>query len=79
MMRQVLDPAKKLDVLKRRTFLDLSINDIRMIVGCFRAVAYQAELDGAPYLDADALELKSRLESEYERLLGKNGNNDHSV
>ncbi len=78
-MRQVLDPAKKLDALKKRTLLNLSINDIRMIVGCFRAVAYQAELDGEPYLDADALELKSRLESEYDRLLRKNGNNGHSV
>jgi hypothetical protein len=75
LMKHVLDPGKRLDALKRRTTLDLNLNDIRIILGCFRAVAYQGERDGEQYLDADALELKSRLETEYEKLFKENGHN----
>lgn len=77
-MTRVLDSAKKLHILKKKTYLDLNLNDIRIIVGCFRAVAYQAEVDGEPYLDPDALELKSRMESLYEKLLKENGNTGSS-
>jgi hypothetical protein len=74
-MVEVLDSITKLDILKKKTRLDLSLNDVRIILGCFRAVAYQAEVDGEQYLDPDALELKSRLETLYEKLLKENGNN----
>jgi hypothetical protein len=77
-MTPVLDAEKKLETLKKRTRIDLSLNDIRIIVGCFKAVAYQAEIDDEPYLDPDALELKSRLESLYEKLLKDHGNNGGS-
>ena len=69
---------KKLDILKNRKRLDLSINDIRIIVGCFRAVAYQGEIDGEQYLDADARALKGRLESIYSRSLNEEGENGTS-
>jgi hypothetical protein len=75
-MTHVLDAEKNLEILKRRTRLDLSLNDIRIIVGCFNALAYQAEIDDEPYLDPDALALKTKLESLYAKLLrecGKNG------
>jgi len=72
-MIQALDAEKKLEILKKRTRLDLSLNDIRIIVGCFNAVAYQAEIDDEPYLDPDALELKTKLESLYTKLLLENG------
>ena len=65
----VLDVEKKLETLKDRTRLDLSLNDIRILLGCFNAVAYQAKIDDEPYLDSDALDLKSRLESAYKNLL----------
>jgi len=45
--------------------LDLSVNDLRIIVGCFSAVAYQAALDDEPYLDPDGVRLKERLEGLY--------------
>ncbi len=77
-MTQALGSEKKLHILKKKTHLDLSLNDIRIIVGCFRAVAYQTEVDDEPYLDADALVLKSRLESLYEKLLKENGNGGNS-
>jgi len=69
---------KKLDILKTGKPLDLSLNDIRIIVGCFRAVAYQEELDGEQYLDADALALKARLESVYRTSLNEDGENTNS-
>ena len=77
-MKQILDSAKRLEALKKRMLLDFSANDVRIIVGCFRAVAYQAERDGEQYLNAEALELKSRLESIYEKLLEENGNRKNS-
>jgi hypothetical protein len=75
---QVTDSEKKLEILKKKTSLDLSLNELRMIIGCFRAVAYQAKIDDEPYLDLEALELKSRLEALYSKLLNENGKNGHS-
>ena len=77
-MTPVMESEKKLEILKRRTRLDLSLNDIRILVGCFNAVAYQAEIDDEPYLDPDALELKTRLESLYAKLLREHGKNGGS-
>ena len=77
-MKQILESAKRLEALKRKMLLDLSANDVRIIVGCFRAVAYQAERDGEQYLNAEALELKSRLESIYKKLLEEDGNQKSS-
>ncbi len=75
---QVLDSERKLETLKKRARLDLSINDIKIMVGCFNALAYQAEIDDEPYLDPGALELKKRLESLYEKLLREPGKNNGS-
>ena len=77
-MMPVLDSEKKLEVLKKRARLDLSLNDVRIIVGCLRALAYQAEVDNEAYLDDDALELKVRLESLYDKLVREHGNNGAS-
>jgi hypothetical protein len=64
---------KKLSFLKTRECVDLSLNDIRIIVGCFRAVAYREEVDNEEYLDADSLELKQRLEILYNESLKELG------
>lgn len=74
-MMQMLGAEKKLEILKKRTRLELSLNDIRIIVGCFNAVAYQAQIDDEPYLDPDAFELKKKLETLYARLLREHGAN----
>lgn len=74
-MTSVLQSEKDLEILRKRTRLDLSLNEIRIIVGCLRAVAYQAEIDDEPYLDHDALELKTRLESLYTKLVREHGKN----
>ena len=77
-MIQAVDSDKKLEILKYRKRLDLSMNDIRIIVGCFSAVAYQEEVDGEQYLDADALALKDRLETIYRKSLSEEGENGNS-
>ena len=66
---QLLDAENKLEILNSRTRVELSLDDIRILVGCFHALAYQEELDGETYLDSDALCLKSKLEALYEKLL----------
>jgi hypothetical protein len=67
--RPTHDPDQDLEILKKRTRLDLSLNEVRIVVGCLEALAYQAEIDDEPYLDPDALALKARLESLYAMLL----------
>ena len=67
--KAIRDSEKKLETLEKRVRLDFTFNDVRIILGCFRAVAYQGKIDDEPYLDSDALALKARLESLYKRLL----------
>ncbi len=69
---------KKLAILKQRRAVELSLNDLRILVGCFNALAYQSMVDGESYLDADALALKDRLQSLYLASLDKAGGNGHS-
>ncbi len=77
-MAQTLRSVKRLELLKVRKSLDLSLNELRIIVGCFRALAYQAQTDNEPYLDSEALELKARLESLYSKSLEESGGNGAS-
>ena len=57
---------KNLDLLDRRVELELSANELRILVGCLRAIEYQMKADDEPYLDPDGLALKARLESRYQ-------------
>ena len=77
-MMHLVDEEKKLATLRKKALVDLSINDIRIIVSCFKAVAYQAQIDDEPYLDSDALELKCRLESFYDKLVKERSHNGHN-
>jgi len=70
-MINTLDSESKLEVLNQHLKLDLSVNDLRIMVGCLRAVAYLMKVDDEPYLDADALQLQERLERKYARMLKK--------
>jgi hypothetical protein len=58
-----------LAMLQEHVELDLTLNDLRMMVNCLKAVEYQGKLDDEPYLDDEALELKGRLEATYERTI----------
>jgi hypothetical protein len=58
-------------MLREPIQLDLSLNDLRMVVNCMKAVEYQMSIDDETYLDDDAKALKKRLEGAYERTLGE--------
>jgi hypothetical protein len=51
--------------LRQSVELDLSLNDLRIIVGCIGAVSYMAEADDEPYLDPDGRKLMERLQGLY--------------
>jgi hypothetical protein len=51
--------------LRQNVDLDLSLNDLRIIVGCIGAVSYMAEADDEPYLDPDGRKLMERLQGLY--------------
>lgn len=70
-MIHAVESEKKLEILSKPLQLALSVNDLRILVGCFRAVAYLMKMDDEPYLDADALELQQKLERKYGGLLNK--------
>ena len=56
-------------ILREPIQLDLSLNDLRMMVNCMKAVEYQMSIDDETYLDDDARALKKRLERTYERTI----------
>ena len=77
-MLELTESTARLEVLKLRKSVELSLNDLRIMVGCFKALAYQSEIDGEQYLDVDALALQKRLESLYETSLRDAGGNGRS-
>ena len=63
----------KLELLETRLKLNMSLNDLRLIVNCFRAIEYQMKLDDEPYLDDEGLALAERLKDTYGRALKQLG------
>jgi hypothetical protein len=55
--------------MKKPIHLDLTLNELRIMVGCFRAVVYMAQRDDEPYLDPDGMELHEKLEELYRQKL----------
>jgi len=64
---------EKLELLETRLKLNMSLNDLRLIVNCFRAVEYQMKLDDEPYLDDEGMALSERLKDTYGRALKQLG------
>jgi hypothetical protein len=60
-----LKAEQKLDLLDTRVKLNISLNDLRLIVNCFRAIEYQMKLDDERYLDEEGLSLAERLKATY--------------
>lgn len=56
-------------MLREPIQLDLSLNDLRMVVNCMKAVEYQMSIDDETYLDDHARALKKRLEGTYEQTI----------
>ena len=64
---------EKLELLETRLKLNLSLNDLRLIVNCFRAIEYQMKLDDEPYLDEEGEALSERLKATYGQALRQLG------
>ena len=77
-MSESITIATSLDVLRALKSVELSLNELRVLVGCLKAIAYQSELDGEDYLDEEARALQARLESLYLQSLREAGLNGHS-
>jgi hypothetical protein len=52
-------------ILSRSVGLELSLNELRIIVSSLNAVAYWAQVEEKAYMDADGWLLKERLEGLY--------------
>ncbi len=72
-MQSTMVAERKLDLLDARVKLNMSINDLRLVVNCFRALEYQMKVDSESYLDTEALSLKQRLEGTYKTSLARMG------
>ena len=72
-MQTTMAAERKLDLLDARVKLNMSINDLRLVVNCFRAMEYQMKVDDEAYLDTEALSLKQRLEGTYKTSLARMG------
>ena len=72
-MQATMVAERKLDLLDARVKLNMSINDLRLVVNCFRALEYQMKVYDEAYLDAEALSLKQRLEGTYKTSLARLG------
>ena len=68
-MQTMLDIEKSFRALDRRVKLNLSVNELRILVGCLRAIEYQMKVDDEPYLDCEGLALMATLSSLYEKIL----------
>ena len=67
------------EALAKPVTLELDVNELRIIVGCFRLASYMAETENEPYLDPDGRALKVRLEQLYSRLLESSGSLDQAI
>jgi len=72
-MQQTLAADNRVDLLDSRVSISMSVNDLRILANCFRALEYQGRLDDEPYLDADGQALKGRVESTYQSSLRRLG------
>jgi hypothetical protein len=60
---------RNIAILREPIQLDLSLNDLRIMVNCMKAVEYQMSIDDETYLDDDTRALKKRLEGTYEQTI----------
>ena len=72
-MQSMTVADRKLDLLDTRVKLNISMNDLRIVVNCFKALEYQGKVDNEVYLGREALSLKQRLEGTYKISLARLG------
>ncbi len=57
---------RDLQVLDQHVVVDLTVNELRILLGCLRAIEYQMIADDEPYLDPDGFALKVKLQRLYQ-------------
>jgi hypothetical protein len=72
-MQSMMVADRKLDLLDTRVKLNISMNDLRLVVNCFKALEYQGKVDNEAYLNNETLYLKQRLEGTYKTSLARLG------
>jgi hypothetical protein len=58
-------------ILALTTTLELSCNDVRILINALNALVYFGKVDNEDYIDSDGLELRARLQRLYSELLQK--------
>ena len=64
-----LEFERKEQVLSAPVDLELSVNDLRILVNALDAMVYFGNEHGEEYLDTDGKELRARLKSNYEEMV----------
>ena len=72
-MQSMMVADRRLDLLDTRVKLNISLNDLRLVVNCFKALEYQGKVDNENYLEGEAPSLKQRLEGTYKTSLARLG------
>lgn len=72
-MHQTMAVDNRVDLMDARLNVNVSLNDLRILVNCLRALDYQGRVEDEAYLDEDALSLKGRLEAAYGTALRRLG------
>ena len=72
-MQSMMVADRRLDLLDARVKLNISLNDLRLVVNCFKALEYQGKVDNENYLNNEAQSLKQRLEGTYKTSLARLG------
>jgi hypothetical protein len=72
-MQSMMVADRRLDLLDTRVKLNISMNDLRIVVNCFKALDYQGKVDNESYLNGEAQYLKQRLEGTYKTSLARLG------
>jgi hypothetical protein len=72
-MQSMMVADRRLDLLDARVKLNISLNDLRVVVNCFKAMEYQGKVDNETYLNGEARSLKQRLEGTYRTSLARLG------
>ena len=67
-MRQ-LDIEEIEQILATPTVAELTVNDLRILIGALNALVYFGLAHGEEYIDADGLALRARLEKRYTTLV----------
>jgi len=64
-----IDPQTRDTILSTPTVLELSVNELRILVDALDGLSYFGCTDGEAYLDDDGLKQRARLKREYDDLV----------